>query len=183
MKKLTTHKKMKNKPTLYLLKGERVKSGSATLKRVAIADYFGFDEPFSKNDKGKPVFTKEKGYSFSVSHTGELFCLFLNKGECGIDAEEVSGRDISRLKNSFFTEKERKEILTLEDFYSLWVKKEAYGKLTGDGVFCQRGKDIPENVYFFDLSEILSRFCGVSVKGTIATFEEISDLEVKVLEF
>lgn len=163
---------MKNKTVIYLAKGE--KEETALLKRRAIADYFGTAE-LSVSDKGKPVITEPEGYGISLSHSSGVIALVIAPMDIGIDIEERKSPVSERLY-SFFHESERNA-----DFYSLWVKKEAWGKLTGDGVFVQKGKKLETDAFFTDISEEISRFADKPFSAVIATPDYPTEIEVKLL--
>lgn len=168
----TSPKQMKNKTVIYLAKGE--KEETALLKRRAIADYFGFAE-LSVSDKGKPIITEPKGYGISVSHSSGVIALAIAPMDIGIDIEKRKS-PVSQRLYAFFHESERNE-----DFYSLWVKKEAWGKLTGDGVFVQKGKRLETDAVFTDISAEISRFADKPFSAFIATPDYPTKIELKLL--
>lgn len=162
-KPMSPKQKMKNNTTVYLAKGER--ESSALLKSRAVQDYFGNTEAeLAKTEKGKPIISFPEGHGISVSHSGGVLAVVIAPYNVGIDIQERLDRDNSHVIQGFFHESERDT-----DFYSLWVRKEAYGKLTGDGVFALKGKKLDENVTFTDISEEISQFAGKAFSAVIAT--------------
>lgn len=155
---------MKNNTVIYLAKGE--KESSALLKRRAVEDYFGSAE-LSTTEKGKPIIINPEGYGISVSHSGGIVAVVIAPCEIGIDIQERIERDNSRLM-TFFHESEREE-----DFYTLWTKKEAYGKLTGDGIFVQKGKRLETDAVFVDISKEITEYAGKEFSATLCAEEEI----------
>lgn len=162
-----TMKQMKNKTILYLAKG----SESTLLKRRVLADYFGEAE-LEILPSGKPIIKKPEGYSISVSHSGGIIGIVIGEGSLGLDIQERGERK-ERLY-SFFHESERDC-----DFDSLWVKKEAVGKLTGEGVFLQKGKKLEEGYFFLDISNEVTAFALKAFSAVIASKSEIRNLEIR----
>lgn len=156
-------KAMKNKTVVYLIKDK----SSAALKGAATRDYFGEAE-LSYLENGKPIIKSPEGYYISVSHSGTLAALVISDVAVGIDIERVRDFDFSRLKERFLSEKEREAVLTKEDFFEIWVKKEAEAKIDGKGIFASRGKDVSAS--FVSLSDVLSSFAGERYEGVLASF-------------
>lgn len=91
---------------------------------------------YGKN--GKPYFDHLPFY-FNLSHSGEYVFCVLASHEVGADIQQYGTGSCERLAERFFAPeevaalkdcKEGKELL----FYRLWTRKEAYGKLTGEGL-------------------------------------------------
>lgn len=101
---------------------------------------------YSYGRLGKPYLQK-KFCCFSLSHSGEYVFCAVSDREIGADIQRCLPRKDHNLEKRFFSERER---LLLEGrsgeerenlFYRLWTKKEAYGKLTGDGIGQAVGMD------------------------------------------
>lgn len=163
--------KMKNNNVLYLMKGENNKS--ALLKRRALDDYFGGGE-LSVTEKGKPVISSHSDFGISISHSGGVLAAVISNCNVGLDVQERKPRDNERLK-SFFHESEREL-----DFYDTWVRKEAYGKMTGDGVFAQKGKKLPDGAFFMDISKEVSDFADKEISAVICFSKK--DIGLRELE-
>lgn len=97
---------------------------------------------------GKPFF-KNFPYFFNLSHSGEYVVCGISEREIGVDIQQERVCDGKKLSERFFSQTE-KELLErcVSDversslFYELWTGKEAYGKLTGEGIIASAGADI-----------------------------------------
>ncbi len=99
-----------------------------------------------RSERGKPYFPQRQNLFFSVSHSGEYFVCAFAPCEIGIDLQEIKHlrsetpeSAIPRLKKMaarFFhpAEAEYVECDTYQRFFSIWTAKEAYVKLTGQGI-------------------------------------------------
>lgn len=157
---MTTKKfqtKMKNETIVYLKKD----LGSAALKRAAIADYFGYAE-IEVLPSGKPIIKKPEGYFISVSHSSDIVAVVISDKEVGIDIELKRVFDTEKVKKGFFCDSEMNE-----DFFDVWVKKEAEGKLRGDGVFALRKKEVSSHITF--ISKEVSDFAKRDFSACIAS--------------
>lgn len=91
--------------------------------------------------KGKPYF-RDLPYYFSLSHSGDYVFCALSTEEIGADIQQhrrqLKGDNRRRLAERFFSEEEKRALEVSgereELFYRLWTRKEAFGKLTGEGV-------------------------------------------------
>lgn len=108
------------------------------------------EEEYTYGEKGKPYF-KNIPINFSLSHSGDyVFCVF-SEQEVGADIQYKKPDAGERVVKRFFTEAEReawKRCATQEEreelFYKLWSRKEAYGKLTGEGIVAATAVDVME---------------------------------------
>lgn len=96
---------------------------------------------------GKPDFAEE-GMHFNLSHSGEYVCLVMDEQPVGVDIQQMRPLKNYHLAEKYFSEKELSKIETcvnetekVECFYDIWVKKEAYAKLTGEGIGQMVGVD------------------------------------------
>ena len=82
-----------------------------------------------RQERGKPYFA-DLPLFFSVSHSGGVVALAVSENEVGIDVEPM--RDISRQVGIKYLgiDTDDKKILLRE-----WIRRESYGKLTGEGFF------------------------------------------------
>lgn len=95
-------------------------------------------------EKGKPYF-KDSPLSFSLSHSGELVLCAIADHEIGVDVQKVIDLDWEKLAKRFFSPMECDSLGTdRELFFRLWCRKEAYGKLTGEGAAIYLGQSFLE---------------------------------------
>lgn len=83
--------------------------------------------------KGKPYIFSIEPLKFNISHSENIITCVISKREVGVDIErdrEMTKATIARV----FTENERKTIVNESDYIRLWTMKEAYAKLTGEGI-------------------------------------------------
>ncbi len=120
--------KLRNLTTADLLK---------TLKETEITDI-----PLTYGSEGKPYITEGTFY-FSLSHSGHYVLCAVSDGEVGADIQEQKTPVQEKLAKRVLTAEEYGHFSVLSDedrvayFYEKWAEKEAYGKLTGEGVFRQ----------------------------------------------
>ena len=112
---------------------------SDLLKRLA-SESFPVEIPYQYGDKGKPDFA-EGDYHFSLSHSGDYVCLAVDKKQIGIDIQKMRPLKDLKVAERFFTIQEQEALQACAEkqaqerlFYTIWVKKEAYAKLTGEGI-------------------------------------------------
>ena len=101
-----------------------------------------------RGDNGKPYF-EESLLDFSISHSRGIVAVALSdSGTVGIDLEasEISDEKARKLAERYFGGAE----LSAGDFLKQWVKREAYVKLCGSTLSECIGKEVPDNVGFFD---------------------------------
>lgn len=92
-------------------------------------------------EKGKP-YLKDDAFFFNLSHSGEYAACAVSDREIGVDIQQCVPAAAERLAERFFSETERRALETCGTkeerqalFFRLWARKEAYGKLLGEGVF------------------------------------------------
>lgn len=99
-------------------------------------------------DKGKPYFENIPLF-FNISHSGEYVLCAVSSREVGADIQKIQQTDVMKLAKRFFSEPEYRILERCESdgerrrlFFGLWSRKEAYGKLTGEGIAAVLGKDV-----------------------------------------
>lgn len=95
---------------------------------------------YTYGDRGKP-YLKDSPFCFSISHSGEYVLCAVAGEEIGADIQQHRSCNGRKLADRFFSERERavleqafRDRAGEEEFFRLWVRKEAYGKLTGGGI-------------------------------------------------
>ena len=87
------------------------------------------------NEYGKP-YLKDNAVYFNISHTKNIIVVAVSDKEVGVDIQYKCYRP--RVKDKYFTKEEKAYIdnsLDKEDaFTAIWVKKEAYLKMIGQGL-------------------------------------------------
>lgn len=113
-----------------------------------------------RTEKGKPFFV-ELPVEFSLSHSGMMWmCLFSDR-PCGLDVQVVTdSREENRKRRNitrrFYTQEEQHyvELWGEEGFYEIWVRKEAFGKCTGGGIFAKMPPMVDEKADLKDVLEL-----------------------------
>ena len=115
--------------------------------------------PLTYGPKGKPYFVEGTQY-FSLSHSGDYVLCAVSEREIGADIQQCKAGVKENLVKRVLTEAELAKWQDLQEtelekdasgvqcsgdalkyFYRKWTEKEAYGKLTGDGVFELLGQE------------------------------------------
>ena len=89
----------------------------------------------AKNDHGKPYFENLPDFHFNVSHSGDLKVLVVSRKNIGVDVEKL--REVSLSVAKRFCDQERNYVNqtdSLNRFFEVWTKKEAYLKYLGTGI-------------------------------------------------
>lgn len=87
---------------------------------------------FSFTGNKKPYI---EGVHFNISHSGRFTIIAISPKPVGIDIEYINEKfDFSTLLNICFKESELNNIHNIVDFYTLWTRKEAILKASGEGL-------------------------------------------------
>ncbi|MGN0390300.1 MAG: 4'-phosphopantetheinyl transferase family protein [Wujia sp.] len=92
-----------------------------------------------KNECGKPSVKGHPDFYFNLSHAGDYVVLGHGDAPLGIDIERIREKN-EKVAKRCFTEQEYAYVLDGDEdaqrsrFYRLWTMKEAYLKLTGQGI-------------------------------------------------
>lgn len=109
------------------------------LLRRALREEYGMDAvpTFGYGVHGKPFLTGFPDIHFSLSHCRAVVACAVSDRPVGVDVE-VTGRGNERLFAYVLSERERALVLAAADpqeaFTRLWTRKEAFLKLTGNGL-------------------------------------------------
>ena len=89
-----------------------------------------------RTEKGKPFFP-DLPVHFSVTNSGEHWMCMVSDSPCGLDLQQVRPGREQKLARRFFRPEEAAYVASggPEAFFRLWVCHEAYGKMTGEGLF------------------------------------------------
>lgn len=130
-----------------------------------------------RDEKRKPYFT-DLPLEFSLTHSGSLWmCMFAGE-PCGLDLQEIRDCDYVRIAERFYLADEAAYVKEhgQESFFDIWARKEAYCKMTGEGLF---GTEMPSALkdhgvfrgkpFFFqelDISEDMR--CSICTRSELA---------------
>lgn len=107
---------------------EKAKELAKTLGKEALNKEI--EIKYSKN--GKPYFEGNERY-ISISHSKENVLVGINEKPIGVDIEVIRPFEKKLIKR-YFTTEEVEFIDTEEKFFLVWTVKEAFLKLTGEGL-------------------------------------------------
>lgn len=93
--------------------------------------------------KGKPYFDGAP-IEFSLTHSGKLWMCMFSQNPCGLDLQIVKDCSFKSIAKRYYTPNENSyvEATGLNGFFDIWVRKEAFCKMTGQGLFT----DMPDMV-------------------------------------
>ncbi|MBQ9760928.1 MAG: 4'-phosphopantetheinyl transferase superfamily protein [Clostridia bacterium] len=137
------HPKLRNK-------GARL----ASLAGVWLLYKSGAEGTLAYTENGKPYLTAPDR-AISITHTQtHAFCAISDSdGEIGLDAEDLgrlTAKETAALAARWFTASERAELeksLTEEAFLSIWTRKEAQVKQSGEGLRAIRTTDVSDSTF------------------------------------
>jgi 4'-phosphopantetheinyl transferase len=94
-----------------------------------------------REEKGKPYFV-DVPLEFSLTHSGSLWMCMFAESPCGLDLQVMRNLDYEKIACRYFHQDEVQAIMEggQEAFFEIWVRKEAYCKMTGEGMF---GESMP----------------------------------------
>lgn len=120
-------------------------SGDASIQHYTVSELLSklgapVEPEYIYGPKGKP-FLKSQSTYFNLSHSEEyVFCVFADE-EVGADIQFCKPGNHDRMVKRYFSEAERRAWENCEEpdgqeklFFTIWTRKEAYGKLTGNGI-------------------------------------------------
>lgn len=139
-------------PIVSLL-GGRGKDANAFLRQVLFRTR-GWDSlpKLARTKTGKPYFPEHPNLHFSLSHSEDFLLIAIGTRPVGVDIECIQARG-ERLPRYALTALEYEQYLAMgaswEAFYTLWTKKEAYVKYTGEGLGQGLRKELPKGGVHF----------------------------------
>ncbi len=105
------------------------------LLSLILSEHFKLDLnhlKITESKYGKPYFC-DAALFFNIAHSDNAILCSVSNYEIGVDVEKISEiRD--SISNKIFSEYERSQITSPEDFYKLWTLKESFSKLCGKGL-------------------------------------------------
>ena len=109
---------------------------------------------FAYGVQGKPYVTNYP-YFFSLSHSGDYVLCAFSQREIGADIQQERDCPVERLAERFFSQEERRRFAGYASerakknyFYECWCRREAYGKLKGEGVGKNLGSCIDDKAHW-----------------------------------
>lgn len=172
---------------VYLFLTKKTDSTDASVARLAheycrLSGIADGDFSVARAERGKPYFEKIPSVHFSVSHSGDIFACAFSDEPVGIDIQEYKNRTdeaerCRKIAARFFhrDEIDSLDADTVSAFYNIWTAKEAYVKLTGQGI----DGDFPE-FCIFDLDEYLfqTEFKGCLLSVCTPDFCEVEIIDL-----
>lgn len=131
--------------SIYLYEGpfERGEKGYGLIRQAAVryCGEAGLDYPVQegqilRGEKGKPYFA-DIPLEFSLSHSGILWMCMVSQQPCGLDLQHVKECKFEEISRRLYLPEEQHyvELWGLEGFFDIWVRKEAFAKCVGEGIF------------------------------------------------
>lgn len=125
----------------------RSKEAYALLAQV-LAEQYGLAAlpELARTATGKPYFPAWPALHFNLSHSGDLALCGVGDEPLGVDVEWIKPRKGGLPR--YALERGEYELFTVlggrwGDFYTLWTRREAWCKYTGEGVARAQGRAIP----------------------------------------
>ncbi len=142
----------------------------------ALREIYGLGElpEIARLPRGKPWFPAAAHIRFNLSHSGSLALCAVSDGEVGVDMETVRPRRAG-LPRFALTPAEYAEYLqnggTWEAFYTLWTRKEAWYKYTGEGIHPHPSKlSVPDGA-------LIRSYAGDGWRCAVCAAQPASEIE------
>ncbi len=122
--------------------GKFLCAGAWLLLEKALKSFpsYGGDGVFNKTSKGKPFFQNYESLHFSLSHSGNIALCAVSDKKIGADIQ-LMGDFSDGICKKYFFKNETDYVLSAssldektERFFRIWTLKEAFSKMTGDGL-------------------------------------------------
>lgn len=145
------------------------------------------ESPIAFGAHGKPY--AENGICFSVSHSGRMAAIVVDDQEIGLDIERIPDESRLKIADRFYHPNERAYVKKAEDpfraFCEIWTRKEAYLKMTGEGIstdltaFDTASSPLSEQLFTTRIGEYCLSVCSDKPIGDKRI--DISKIELKEL--
>ncbi len=166
--------------TIFISRGNESEL-SERLKKEALERLLG-DTNYSlyTDARGKPYVKCSTPVGISVTHSSGVVAVGVFPFEpVGIDMEKMSDTYPARVADRFFSSSERELIVTPRNFYEVWCRKEAYVKMTGEGLKAISSFDSGHtDVFFTDLSKTVSDVLGEEFVFVVASDSPLDRVDV-----
>lgn len=108
---------------------------TGALIAVVLDKYFVYKDMIVSSSCGKPYIEGRDDLFFNVSNSGDYVAIAVSEKEVGIDIQKPVKVDEALIKKVIsLDDRERMEELINTSFNAIWSIKEAYVKLTGEGI-------------------------------------------------
>ena len=111
-----------------------------------------WDFKISLTEKGKPYFIKLP-LEFSVTNSGNMWMCAISEKPCGIDLQ-ISRDNIhyEKIAKRFYKPTEFEYVKTFgkDAFFRIWTRREAYGKMKGEGFWGDIPELVDENLVLYE---------------------------------
>lgn len=177
----------------YFEKGDKgwplIRAAAGSYAREAGLEYDFDSVEICRTEKGKPFFV-DVPVEFSLSHSGLMWMCMFSERPCGMDLQVVEPkREYDKIVRGRFTPEEQHyvELWGREGFYDIWVRKEAFGKCTGNGIFSDMPSMVDEKT---DLKTVLEwegltyHMEGIDISPEMkcaACMSEKEEIELRIL--
>lgn len=133
-------------PEEQISREQDMRNETTVLERITLANLLErLGDPvqiaYSHGTKGKPDFADAMMGHFNLSHSEEYVCAVFDRRELGVDIQWMRPLKNMRMAERFFSQGEKQALADCSNpgmreklFYRIWVKKESYAKLTGEGI-------------------------------------------------
>lgn len=124
--------KVKSKADISLVGNALAKHAINNIFKIPVKDLV-----FALTRKDKPFLLNHKGVHFNISHCDNYAVCAVSTMPVGIDIQRITVYN-PRISNRFFTLRQIDEINNSIDkdlaYSRIWTRREAYAKLTGEGI-------------------------------------------------
>lgn len=100
-----------------------------------------------RDENGKPYFVNLP-IEFSISHTEGMWMCIMSDKPCGIDVQVHKKIDAEKIAERFYKPNEVEFVRVFQEagFFQIWTRREAYGKMTGNGLWGDTPELVDDNI-------------------------------------